>query len=126
MTPDLEKMYKALIDGKVPELWMNKSYPSLKPLASYYNDFLERITFFEKWIKKGIPKQFWLSGFFFTQSFLTGILQNYSRRKNIPVDELSFEFLFRDDQIKKAETGANIYGLFIEGAGWDNVDEVLR
>lgn len=79
-------MFKAMYEGRVPDLWMAKSYPSLKPLASYIDDLFKRVRFFSDWVKNGIPEQFWISGFFFTQSFLTGVLQNYSRRKKIPVD----------------------------------------
>jgi len=35
---------------------------------------------------------FWLSGFYFTQSFLTGVLQNYSRQMHLPIDWIHFEF----------------------------------
>lgn len=79
-------MFRSMTEGKVPEIWLNKSYPSLKPLGSYIADLIERTKFFDKWINKGTPKKFWLSGFFFTQSYLTGILQNYSRKNQIPVD----------------------------------------
>ena len=30
---------------------------------------------FDRWIETGPPCIFWLSGFFFTQSFLTSVLQ---------------------------------------------------
>mmetsp|Transcript_18528 Transcript_18528/g.18511 ORF Transcript_18528/g.18511 Transcript_18528/m.18511 type:complete len:215 (-) Transcript_18528:534-1178(-) len=33
MSADLEKVGNALFDNKVPEMWMNVAYPSLKPLA---------------------------------------------------------------------------------------------
>jgi dynein heavy chain len=42
-------MYKSLYENKVPELWLSKSYPSLKPLGSYFNDLLKRINFFKEW-----------------------------------------------------------------------------
>lgn len=95
MTGDLDRMYKALYDGKIPELWLSKSYPSLKSLGNYVLDLQKRVKFFEEWVAHGIPKEFWISGFFFTQSFLTGVLQNYSRKNKIPVDELSFSFIFQ-------------------------------
>ena len=63
---------KNVYDNKIPVLWMKISYGSLKSLESYLADFLKRIAFIKKWIKEGAPENFWLSGFYFTQSFFTG------------------------------------------------------
>ena len=43
MSPQLERAAKSLFDGKVPEMWMNNSYPSLKPLGAYVADLRKRL-----------------------------------------------------------------------------------
>merc|ERR1719182_1156923 len=73
MDSTLEEAYMAIFDGKVPPMWLGKSYNSLKPLGSYVNDLVERIKFFEEWIQTGIPVIFWFSGIFFTQAFTPGV-----------------------------------------------------
>lgn len=73
MSPELDLISQAIFDNKIPEAWMKRSYPSLKPLASYIVDFAKRLKFIQDWIDKGAPVIFWLSGFYFTQSFPTGL-----------------------------------------------------
>lgn len=72
MSGDLENVCKSMIVGKVPNMWAARSYPSLKPLGGYVSDLITRLNFFNNWYRNGCPKIFWMSGFYFTQSFISG------------------------------------------------------
>ena len=133
LTDEIEEMANNLNNNKTPSIWIKISYPSRKPLASWVNDLNERIEFFQKWISSDKPEKFWISGFFFTQSFLTGIKQNFARACTISIDRLEFNFTIIDNGDYDIEAVKNrkayyVYGLFMEGAMWNNeihcVDEL--
>jgi dynein heavy chain len=89
----LEAMGDAMVRGQVPAMWAVAGYPSLKPLGAWVTDLALRLEGFSLWIKQGTPPpSFWISGFFFTQGFLTGTLQNYARRQRLPIDTLLFDY----------------------------------
>jgi dynein heavy chain len=130
MSADLEEVGSSMFDNRVPALWMKDSYPSLKPLGSYISDLIKRLEFMGKWILEGAPPCFWISGFFFTQSFLTGIKQNHARKYVIPIDQIAFDYEVisnpnKYDTTKKAPDGCFINGLYIEGCRWDCENENL-
>eukprot|EP00743_Colponemidia_sp_Colp-15_P007299 GILK01007882.1.p1 GENE.GILK01007882.1~~GILK01007882.1.p1 ORF type:complete len:1232 (+),score=259.13 GILK01007882.1:87-3698(+) len=130
MSESLEHMSISLFDNSVPEIWSAKAYPSLKPLGLWIDDLLKRLDFIRGWIQNGIPKQFWFSGFFFPQAFLTGTLQNYARKHVLPIDTLSFDFkIVTNEEIAamagRPDDGCLIYGLYMEGARWDPRDRAL-
>jgi dynein heavy chain, axonemal len=93
MSSELESMGNAMVTGKVPTMWSAVAYPSLKPLGSWVTDLLLRLEFLGSWMKAGAaPPVYWISGFFFTQAFITGTLQNYARRHSTPIDQVAFDF----------------------------------
>jgi len=126
MSEQLESLSNSLFDNKIPELWRKKSYPSCKSLGGYIIDLLRRLEFFQKWIDSGPPTVFWISGFFFTQSFLTGVKQNYARQKKIEIDTIEFDFeVMKTVPIEPSTIGCYVDGLFLEGARWDPQSQVL-
>jgi len=130
MTGDLDALGNSMYDGKIPAMWAGKSYPSLKPLAAYVQELMQRINMLNTWLTNGAPPIFWYSGFFFTHAFLTGILQNYARKFKIPIDTVVFDFETmtssnHEDFTKKPEDGAYVYGMFLEGCQWSHKDRSL-
>lgn len=129
LSPTLEAVGDTLFYGRVPDMWLNASYPSLKPLAGYISDLVERLSFLQSWVDNNAPPVFWLSGFFFTQSFLTGALQNYARKYTLPIDTIDFDFEMLDGAVEDyplpPEDGVYVYGLYIEGCKWNKATHVL-
>jgi len=126
MSGELEAMGNSMVNGQVPKMWSGAAYPSLKPLGSWVTDLLLRLTFLQTWIDDlKAPYVFWISGFFFTQAFITGTMQNYARKHKIPIDQVAFDMrcLFKDECAKadteKPEDGSVVKGLFLEGANWN-------
>nr|VZI46920.1 unnamed protein product [Spirometra erinaceieuropaei] len=149
MSEQLEMIYFSFLLNSVPEHWANSAYPSLKPLSGWVKDLILRCEFIRTWMISGQPKSFWISGFFFPQGFLTGILQNYARKYDLPIDHLSFDFTvypeYRDQaeyaaqlkEVKFGETlpadaaietpkdGVLIHGLLMDGFRWDDENQII-
>ncbi|CAH8871669.1 unnamed protein product [Trichobilharzia szidati] len=144
MSEDLEGIYTAFLQNSIPEMWSSKAYPSLKPLGSWVKDLVLRCDFIHTWMIRGKPISFWISGFFFPQGFLTGILQNYARKYDYPIDHLTFNFnvlphyrhqeeislatsklrlsevLECDANLHEPEDGVLVHGLYMDGFRWDD------
>ncbi|KAM9770210.1 dynein axonemal heavy chain 6 [Menidia menidia] len=149
MTEEMDQIYTSFLNNQVPTHWANSAYPSLKPLASWVRDLVLRVSFIQAWITRGQPKSFWISGFFFPQGFLTGVLQNHARRYNLPIDELSFRFhilpVFRDEtsvcealrtlptrarldmdeELPDPDIGVLVHGMFMDASRWDCVSMAI-
>jgi len=124
MSEELDSMYLRLQNNHVPHNWAKVGYPSLKPLSSWYKDFLVRVAFFQKWLTEGNPASYWLPGMFFPQGFMTGVLQTHARQYKIAIDKLAYSFEFLDaegpEELDEApEDGVYVHGLFMDGARWE-------
>jgi len=124
MSQVLDDMYISLTNGVVPPNWEKIAYPSLKPLTSWFEDLKARVEFLHGWLVGGNPTAYWISGFFFPQGFMTGVLQTHARQFKIAIDELDFSFEVimaeePDEVDERPAEGVFIYGLFMDGARYN-------
>jgi dynein heavy chain len=125
MSQDLENIFNSFLNFKTPENWLSNTlgYPCLKPVGSWFIDFLSRLQFMRDWLEKGPPNSYWLPAFFFPQGFMTATMQTYARSTQTPIDTLAFRTnvlpLQLEDIKEKPEIGVNVHGMYMQGAKWD-------
>lgn len=65
MSIELELIYNSLLLNAMPQIWLNYSFVSLKPLADWISDLKQRIQFFKSWMLRSKMDSYLLSSFFF-------------------------------------------------------------
>eukprot|EP00752_Nemacystus_decipiens_P009956 g8879.t1 len=129
VTPELEEISQALLQGKVPASW-SKCYPSLKPLGAWMRDLIQRAEHIRGWAMVAMPKVFWLPCMTYPSGFLTALLQTSARKNGIAIDTLSWEFsvLGQDTSALSSypKEGAYCEGLFLDGARWNRQEGCLE
>lgn len=128
MSSDLEDIFRCILEARVPAQWQ-KMYPSLKPLASWTRDLVQRVDQLAKWAESAhAPAVFWMSGFSFPTGFLTAVMQTTARATKISIDRLIWDFevmKVEDNYLQTPKDGVYVKGLFLEGAGWDKKNACL-
>jgi dynein heavy chain, axonemal len=132
MTDAMEDLSAALAINQVPGRnvlhlcsWERQAWFSRKPLAGWFSDLLERISFLSAWTSEfRLPYSMWISGLFNPAAFLTAIKQHTARRHGFPLDAMAIEtHCTTMATAEQAETypdmGAFIHGLYLEGARWE-------
>ncbi|PWV12257.1 putative dynein heavy chain [Trypanosoma cruzi] len=121
MSDELEMVFNALLLGRVPPPWTS-AYPSVKPLASWSVDLVERIDQMKQWGQR-TPNVFWLSGFTYPTGFLKSLQQQQARHDHISIDQYTWEFIVHPSDertvVHRAKKGAYVRGIYLEGAGWN-------
>ncbi|CAG9462750.1 unnamed protein product [Pedinophyceae sp. YPF-701] len=130
MSEPMERLMRALSSNQVPGSWRNLAYPSLRPLASWMHNLLQRVEQLVGWTTEmSVPPSVWLSGLFNPQSFLTAVMQTTARRNDWPLDKTIVVTEVTKKQPDQVEgpprDGAYVHGLTLEGARWDEKAGVL-
>ncbi|KAL2308160.1 hypothetical protein Nmel_001164 [Mimus melanotis] len=128
MSEELQDALDNIYDARIPKLWFRISWESTT-LGFWFTELLERSQQFSSWLQDGRPNQFWMTGFFNPQGFLTAMRQETTRMNLAKGWELDSVVLYSEvTKMMKEDVvgpppadvgGVYIHGLFLEGAGWD-------
>jgi len=123
LSEDLVEAINCLYDATVPGRWKKISWAS--PLIGlWFQSFLERVGQLTKWLDNGRPYAFWLTGFFNPQGFLTAARQEVARKHQGWALDGVLQYTevtkYDKEELKSgADEGVYIWGLQLDGAGWD-------
>ncbi|KAI3381764.1 hypothetical protein SNEBB_005804 [Seison nebaliae] len=129
LNENLRECLDNIYDAKVPAGWTKLSWSSTT-IGFWFTELLDRNTQYHHWLFEVRPNLFWLGGFFNPQGFLTAMKQEVTRQN----DGWTLDSVVMNNQVTKSQkediktaplVGVYIYGLFLEGAGWDRRRSVL-
>ncbi|XP_078698147.1 dynein axonemal heavy chain 5-like [Branchiostoma floridae x Branchiostoma belcheri] len=123
MSENLRDALDNIYDARVPGAWKKISWESAT-LGFWFTDLLERNAQFSSWLFDGRPNQFWMTGFFNPQGFLTAMRQEITRsHQGWALDTVVLHNdvtkMMKEDITSPPQEGVYIYGLYLDGAGWD-------
>ncbi|CAF1079469.1 unnamed protein product [Adineta steineri] len=130
LNDSLRQILDSIYDGRVPIDWAKYSWES-STLGFWFSELLDRYIQYNNWLNYGRPKCFWMTGFFNPNGFLTAMRQEVTRmHKGWSLDTVTIDNqvlrLYKDDIHEAPTEGVYVYGLYLEGAGWDRKNSRLH
>ncbi|XP_052831159.1 dynein axonemal heavy chain 5-like [Octopus bimaculoides] len=132
MNEHLRHALDAMFNARIPSYWQKISWESSN-LGFWFTELSDRNAQFRSWCFEGRPAAFWMTGFFNPQGFLTAMRQEVTRKYKHKGWALDSVYLQNDVTTKRKEEtltipseGVYIYGLYLEGAGWDRSNSRLQ
>jgi len=129
MSDDLANALDAMFNAKVPAMWLKGAWFS-PTVGIWFQILLSRHEQFDRWLKQGRPKSYWLPGFSNGQGFLTAMKQEVARSKQgwALDDVVMFTEVVKmdsEDVKESPQDGIYVHGLYLEGASWSKKEAHL-
>ncbi|TYZ57148.1 hypothetical protein PybrP1_002034 [[Pythium] brassicae (nom. inval.)] len=112
--------------------WEKQAWPSKKSLSGWFADMVKRHEQLRAWAADFVtPFSIWLPGLFNPTAYTTACLQVTSRRKFMPLNQMTVEThvtTFQDaaQATYYPDDGVFAHGLILEGARWSTLDEIAE
>ncbi|CAK9814005.1 Dynein axonemal heavy chain 7 [Anthophora quadrimaculata] len=128
LTNSLRELAKEIYENKIPHIWEKTQAITITRNLSYYIDnLLKRINFVRNWTNHGCPRTISFDTLFHYRMLFSAILSTFSKKYNIPIEEIGFDFEIATEETIARENidTYSICGLHLCGARWNFEANIL-